>query len=61
MKRRVICANCNMIWDYVERNSSITEVLKEQIGCPRCGSNAYDVIVRDNNVKKRLDELSKDL
>jgi len=41
-KKRVKCANCGMIYDiYVD----VPRGWSEHHSCPKCGSNAYDLIM----------------
>lgn len=46
-KKRVKCANCGMIYDII-LGSPFT------VGCPKCGSNAYDEIPDESIWKYKL-------
>jgi len=41
-KKRVKCANCGMVYDFTEAEPN--ELVWVTNCCPKCGSNAYDII-----------------
>lgn len=49
-KNRVKCANCGMIYDIILFEGSWDGDCKENMRgeCPKCGSNAFDVINPEN-------------
>lgn len=47
MKKRVKCANCGMVYD-IKSEGDVVMVMSPDI-CPKCGSNAYDVVKTFND------------
>jgi len=45
LKKRVRCANCGMIYDIV----GYGDILPTTGKCPKCGSNAFDLVGKDAN------------
>jgi len=53
MRQRVKCANCDTIWDRVTTMGSDVEFTEDLCyTCPKCGSNAYEVLPVDKDKKE---------
>jgi len=51
MKKRVKCANCGMIYDIKPEGDMVMETFPGI--CPKCDSNAYDVVKSFDDVWKQ--------
>ena len=55
MKKRVKCANCGMVYD-IKSEGDMVIIISPGI-CPKCGSNAYDVLKNYQEIWRQFGEI----